>query len=190
MEIQLNNPAKEFGLVVLSFVGCVLTLSACAHPTRELPFVSDVPKTSTLGYLENVRVGKQGFTVAAKLDTGADTSSVYAHKTEIYLRNDNESWVRFNLVNVDGTVVEYDEKVTRFTKIKNKTGGTIRRPVVILPICIAGIWVDAEVNLANRSNFKYQTLIGRERLSYNIIVDSSKKFVSTLVCHSQSRNDE
>ena len=95
-----------------------------------------------------------------------------------------QSWVRFNLVNVDGTVVEYDERVTRIAKIKKKSGGTIRRPVVILPICIAGIWIDAEVNLANRSNFKYQTLIGRERLSHNIIVDSSKQFVSKQSCPS------
>ena len=38
----------------------------------------------TLGYIENIAVGKLGLEMKGKLDTGADTSSVHAHNVKVY----------------------------------------------------------------------------------------------------------
>ena len=102
----------------------------------------------TMGYVENVYVGKLGLEMKGKLDTGADSSSVFARDVHIYNKSGKDDWVRFRLVGKNGRTVRYDQNVRRFALIKLKKGGTIRRPVIHLPLCIGGVSGLAEVNLA------------------------------------------
>ena len=118
----------------------------------------------------------------AKLDTGADTSSVYARDIELYKRSKTDSWVRFRLIGKNGRAIRYDQNVIRFVAIKLKTGGTIRRPVIHLPLCVGGIRGLAEMNLADREDFDYDVLIGRKFLASRIIVDSAQTFASDEAC--------
>ena len=135
-----------------------------------------------LGYLENVRVGNLGLAMKGKLDTGADTSSVYARDIEVYERKTRDTWVKFRLVGKDGRSIRYDQNVIRYAVIKDKRGGRIRRPVIHLPLCVGGKSGRAELNLADRSEFDYDILIGREFLAHRIIVDSGKTFEATESC--------
>ena len=136
----------------------------------------------TLGYLENVAIGKLGLSLKGKLDTGADTSSVNARDVEIYKRGDRDHWVKFRLVGKDGRSIRYDQNVVRFVHIKTKTGGKIRRPVIYLPLCVGGVSGRAEINLADRENFDYDLLVGREFLAHRIFVDSGRTFVADSAC--------
>ncbi len=135
-----------------------------------------------LGYVENVYVGNLSLEMKGKLDTGADTSSVFARDTEVYRKNGKSEWVRFHLVGKKGRTIRYDKNIRRFVLIKLKTGGTIRRPVVHLPLCVGGVSGLAEVNLADREEFEYDFLVGREFLASRIIVDSASTFIADDDC--------
>ncbi len=136
----------------------------------------------TLGYLEDVRVGNLGLEMKGKLDTGADTSSVYARDIELYDRKGKDTWVRFRLIGKDGRSIRYDQNVIRFVRIKQKRGGRIRRPVIHLPLCVGGKSGVAEINLADRSDFEFDILVGREFLAHRIAVDSSRTYASKNAC--------
>jgi len=141
-----------------------------------------------LGYLEDVTVGSLGLAMKGKLDTGADTSSVHARDVEIYKRGKRDNWVRFRLIGKDGRAIRYDQNVIRFALIKTKTGGTIRRPVIHLPLCVGGKQGLAEINLADREDFEYDILIGREFLAHRILVDPSQTFVSEGGCETSDED--
>ncbi|MEO0399283.1 MAG: RimK/LysX family protein [Pseudomonadota bacterium] len=143
-----------------------------------------------LGYLENVSVGDLGLAMKGKLDTGADTSSVYARDIELYERNGKDTWVRFRLVGNDGRAIRYDQNVVRFTRIKDKRGGSIRRPVIYLPLCVGGKRGNAELNLADRSHFDFDILIGREFLAHRIVVDSGQSFAAAQSCDPETDPSE
>jgi hypothetical protein len=135
-----------------------------------------------LGYLEDVAVGGLGLAMKGKLDTGADTTSVHARDIEVYKRGKKDNWVRFRLIGKDGRSIRYDQNVIRFALIKTKTGGTLRRPVIHLPLCVNGKRGLAEINLADRDDFEYDILIGREFLAHRILVDPSQTFVGDGGC--------
>jgi len=141
-----------------------------------------------LGYIENVSVGKLGLEMKGKLDTGADTSSVHVHNVKVYKRSDKDNWVRFRLIGKNGRTIRYDQNVIRFVQIKTKTGGLIRRPVIHLPLCIGGKWGLAEINLADRGDFDYDILLGREFLANRVLVDSGQTFIAEEECG--SANDD
>ncbi|MEO1241038.1 MAG: RimK/LysX family protein [Pseudomonadota bacterium] len=167
---------------ILSAVA-VLAAVASAGPV----WADDAESTSrgdpiALGYLEDVTVGSLGLAMKGKLDTGADTSSVHARDVEVYKRGKKDNWVRFRLIGKDGRSIRYDQNVIRFALIKTKTGGTIRRPVIHLPLCVGGKSGLAEINLADRADFEYDILIGREFLAHRILVDPGQTFVSTDGC--------
>ena len=140
----------------------------------------------TLGYIEDVRVGDLGLAMKGKLDTGADTTSVYARDIELYDRRGKDTWVKFRLVGKNGRSIRYDQNVVRFTRIKDKRGGRIRRPVIYLPICVGGKKGVAEMNLADRSDFEYDILVGREFLAHRIVVDSAQTFAASERCESEN----
>lgn len=138
-----------------------------------------------LGYIEDVYVGDLALAMQGKLDTGADSSSVHARDIETYHKpgkKGKDTWVRFRLVGKDGRSVKYDQNVIRFAHIKTKTGGTIRRPVIRLPLCVGGKRGHAEVNLADRGDFDYEILVGREFLANRIVVDSGQTFTAGDTC--------
>lgn len=136
----------------------------------------------TLGYIENVAVGNKALEMKGKLDTGADTSSVHAYNVKVYQRGERDNWVKFRLVGKDGRAIRYDQNIIRFVHIKTKTGGTIRRPVIHLPLCVGGRWGKAELNLADRGDFEYEILIGREFLANRVLVDSGRTFMAGEEC--------
>ena len=135
-----------------------------------------------LGYLEDVTVGTLGLAMKGKLDTGADTTSVHARDIEIYKRGKKDNWVRFRLIGKDGRSIRYDQNVIRFVRIKTKTGSSIRRPVIHLPLCVSGKRGLAEMNLADRDDFEFDILLGREFLAHRILVDPSQTYVGEGDC--------
>ncbi len=161
-------------LLVLCLLTAFAPAAAGADDSRGAP--------ATFGYIENVFVGNLGLEMKGKLDTGADSSSVHAFNVEIYKRGQRDNWVKFRLVGKDGRSIRYDQNVVRFVHIKTKTGGTLRRPVIHLPLCIGGKRARAEVNLADRGDFEYDILIGREFLASRILVDSSRTFMAQEDC--------
>ncbi|MEM9170500.1 MAG: RimK/LysX family protein [Pseudomonadota bacterium] len=160
---------------------CAAVAAGPAAALDEIDDMDDEPPV-VLGYLEDAAIGLLGLEMKAKLDTGADSTSVHARDVEIYRRPKKGSWVRFRLIGKAGRAVKYDQRIVRYARIKTKTGGSIRRPVIRMPICVGGRWGRAEINLADRDVFEYDMLIGREFLADRVLVDSGNTFAAKDDC--------
>jgi len=121
-----------------------------------------------VGWLENARIYPGNLVIIAKLDTGAKNSSLNASNiTEV--ERGGERWVRFKVTNRYGKIAVIERKVHRIVAI-------------LLGICLGNFYKEVEVNLADRSHFNYQMLIGRSFLHGNLIVDPSIKYTIEPKC--------
>lgn len=140
-----------------------------------------------VGWVEKIKITNLNSEVSAKLDSGATTSSINA---EILSQPDGETesggTIKFKFIDNDGREALYERPVERWVKIKKKSGGTIRRPVVKMVFCIAGKAIEGEVNLADRDNFNYSILVGRNMLEKGkLTIDSAQKFTSEPNCNKE-----
>lgn len=91
--------------------------------------------------------------------------------------------VTFRLTSRGGRTAIYTEPVVRWVSIRRRGGGSIVRPVVMMDLCVAGLRVQGEVNLADRTGFNYPLLIGRNMLREAAIsVDSRQVFAWKSAC--------
>lgn len=144
------------------------------------------------GRIERVSLGvRPSFVVKAKLDTGATTSSIHAENVHGFSKN-GQNWVRFDLI-------LYNEKGDRFqqtleqprkrkVKIKNHDGNHDLRYVVELDICFDGRIRRSSFTLADRTEFNYQVLLGREFLNGLAIVDPEKTYITQAACYKSINN--
>ena len=147
-------------------------------------------KTARVGWVENVKLKDTNTVLKAKLDTGAQTSSIDAEIIDIQEDADDApsgttgDKVIFSIKDGDSDRrVVYERFILRYVNIKRKISGTIRRPVVAMTFCVAGRTSREEVNLADRENFVYPVLVGRNMLSHaKLIVDASKTFTRRPTC--------
>ncbi len=135
----------------------------------------------TVGLIENVRVDPGGLIFSAKLDTGADHSSVNAHAVHRFKRR-GVRWVRFQLISGDGKTVSLERELVRLASIKRPGGKKQKRPVVMLTICLGNVSREVQVNLVDRSRFNYKMLIGRSFMRDALLVDPSLKFTVEPQC--------
>ena len=191
-------------------------------------------ETHVRGWIEHVRIMPDGLLMSAKLDSGAQTTSIHAeilaagHVDEaapeqgvvgqladteddasamlsikmmegdapddppasevvpisaLADSEDRPDTVTFRLTSRGGKNVVYTAPVERWVSIRRRGGGSIVRPVVMMDLCVGGLRVRGEVNLADRTGFNYPILIGRNMLSdARISVDSRQIFASKRAC--------
>ena len=60
---------------------------------------------------------------------------------------------------------------------------SIERPVISLGICLGNIYRQVNVNLADRTNYNYTMLIGRDYLNGVYIVDVEIVHTTKPTCH-------
>jgi len=135
----------------------------------------------TIGWLEHVAVGKQRLQFKAKIDTGADTTSIRAKILREFTIDDDD-WIEFELSNQHGQSIKLQQKIERYVKIKRRLMPSIKRPVILLGVCLGKVYRNVEVNLAQRKNFKYSMLIGRNYLQGFYLVDSAETYTSLPTC--------
>lgn len=137
--------------------------------------------SSTLaGWREWVQLTDVGVPwIKAKLDTGAQTSSVHAYDIEAF-DNDGAAWVRFTVrpwqrSTEDEVVVECPVHDVR--KVRSSSGHVEERFVVRMKVVLVHREVDAEFTLTNRDSMGFRMLIGREALAQGFDVTSSRSFL-------------
>lgn len=135
----------------------------------------------TIGWIEEVHIPAQDITFTAKIDTGADHTSIHAKDVEIY-EQDSLKRVKFTLENKQGASRQFDLPLVRIANIKRKRAEPIQRPVVSMDLCVGNIMKTTLVNLANRDNFQYRMLIGRSYLKDEFLVNSGKQYTSKPDC--------
>ncbi len=135
------------------------------------------------GWVERVQVGESQLEMEAKLDTGADTSSLDASKIRRYREKDGDRWVEFLVVDsVSGRRIRYKKRLVRYAYIKEHEGPSQRRPVVRIQICLGDHLDEIEVSLADRSGFQYPILLGRNALKNVALVDAAESFTTEPRC--------
>ncbi len=144
-------------------------------------------ETQTVGWVEKVKIPGVEKEVKAKLDTGATTTSINA---EILEQPDQDSesggMIKFRFKGGKDKKEVFERPIVRWVRIKSREGADLRRPVVQMKFCVAGRWVEEEVNLADREDFNYPVLIGRNMLKQGkLAVDSSRTFVAKSSCENQ-----
>ncbi|MGJ3255624.1 MAG: ATP-dependent zinc protease family protein [Alcanivorax sp.] len=153
--------------------------------------LSEVPVNKRIyGLHESVHIGELGITVPAKLDTGADSASLSARYIKTFER-DGVKMVEFDIaIDRDDREEwgiqqrEWDDvelPLTGHVRIKRRAESVqdgerdfSRRPMVTLTICMGGRQQKIDVNLTDRSEFRYPLLIGADALmSLGALVDPS-----------------
>lgn len=139
-----------------------------------------------LGLHEHVRIVDLGVELKAKLDTGATTSSLSARNIQRFKR-DGESWVRFQLAYDKAPKQVYELPLARVSRIKRRADDFdpeeektySARPVIELTLHVGKRQQAVEVNLTDRSAFKYPFLLGASGLeALGIIVDPALRLTA------------
>lgn len=124
--------------------------------------------------------------VHAKLDTGAENSSLGAENIHLFRRK-GKRWVRFDVTNHLGQTVTFERRVRRRVRIRQHNSEVERRWVVKLGVCIGEVFKEVEVNIDDRSDFDYPLLVGRSFLDGDLAVDSSARFTTEPECQGASQ---
>ena len=161
-----------------------LTLTVAALTL--LAVAGDAIGKSIFGWIERVKLMDSNLIMEAKLDTGADTSSINAPDTEEFDK-DGEDWVRFEITDADGDSHTFELPIERTVRIRS-AAGTTRRHVVSMDMCLGHIRRTAEINLADREELSYQMLIGRNFMEDYVLVDSGPKFTMDPTCHDEAED--
>jgi hypothetical protein len=134
------------------------------------------------GWAEPVVLEETGFRLEAKLDTGAETSSLDAIDIRRFRRK-GESWVRFTVEDHDqGEDVRLERPLLRRVLIKRHDGDAQRRSVVSLTVCLGDHRREVEFSLIDRSQFDYPVLLGRSALAGVAVVDPQVVNLSQPAC--------
>ena len=141
-----------------------------------------------LGWVENARLTDPAIALKAKLDTGAETSSLDAEVIKKF-RQDGKRWVRFRVTdrNTGEEFIIVRERV-RTIGVVQHDGSRQTRPVVEMELCIAGRLMRTEVSLIDRREFIYPLLLGRSALESFALVDPGNTFLSEPACRPEPGN--
>lgn len=135
-----------------------------------------------LGYVEWMCLMPHDLLMKARVDSGATTSSVHAENITLFER-DGVNWVRFTIAH-DNSLdkVTLERRVVRFVRIIQHDEESQRRPVVELEIRVADLHFKGEFTLADRSNFSFPALLGRNFLADMTLIDSGRRFIHPKPC--------
>ncbi len=143
-----------------------------------------------VGEVENFFLAGPGLIYKARIDSGAETSSIDARNITRFER-DGSNWVRFD-VPVPGAkdFVTLEKEISRRVKvIQASADGAERRVVVELQFSIGDHQQVAEFTLSDRSNLTYQALVGRNVLRDVMLIDVGKEYVTELPESIRTDND-
>ena len=132
----------------------------------------EAPPPEVYGWIEPVMLDpKRRWLMDAKLDTGADTSSLDARDIK-RVRFRGQSYVRFTLVDPQtGEEVSLRRPFVRNVRIRRHNGEHQRRRVALMNVCLGSQERMIEVTLVDRGVFDYPLLLGRSALRGLAIVD-------------------
>jgi glutathione synthase/RimK-type ligase-like ATP-grasp enzyme len=127
---------------------------------------------ATIGRTERVSLPKLGiYDIPAKVDTGADSSSVWA--TNIVEHQGLLTFVLFDPTSHYYTGEHVSTKEYTVVTVKNSFGATQKRYKVALSMRLGGKLIRAQFNLADRSRNRYPILIGNASIRNKFLVDVS-----------------
>ncbi len=174
--------AAAFLLAALLPLGAVAQEAAPEVAPEADPWQAEQAPAASYGWMERVRIETltRYFELEAKLDTGADSSSLHATDIEIFER-EGQNWLRFTAQDQ-----RLEQPIARRVRIKQKNGQPAQeRWVVRLDLCIGQVFIPADFSLVDRSDFSTPVLLGRDVLQHLGPVDPELKFTAEPKCPRQ-----
>jgi len=127
-----------------------------------------------IGGIEPIMIDDMENLFDARIDSGADTSSIDAKNIKFFER-DGKPWVKFEVINREtGEYKLFKKPIARNVKIK-KLSSYDRRKVVLLDVKFGNLNLQREFTLTDRSKYEYQVLIGRNLINGIALIDVAKK---------------
>ncbi len=143
-----------------------------------------------VGELEKFYLVNPGLVYEARIDSGAETSSLDARNITKFERDGN-NWVRFDVPvpNSDKFVTLESEISRRVRIIQSSTDEKERRVVVELQFMIGNHRQQAEFTLTDRGHLSHSVLVGRNILRDVMLIDVGKEFATDLPSPLPNKNE-
>ena len=142
-------------------------------------FINNLNKAkTTLGRTEIVTFPDLGIeNIIAKIDTGAYSTAIHAHKFWTETKDDVEE-LYFQLL--DPSKDEFVNRIYKTAKfyrkkVRSSNGKMEERFILKTKIMLGGKLRTTDLSLTNREKMRYPVLIGRKVLAKGYLVDVSKK---------------
>ncbi|KXO10498.1 MULTISPECIES: ATP-dependent zinc protease family protein [Marinobacter] len=135
-----------------------------------------------VGEIEKFYLAGPGHIYTARIDSGAETSSIHARNVKRFER-DGSNWVRFEVPvpGADGEWVTMEREISRRVRVIQASAEEAERRVVVeLQFAIGDHQQVAEFTLADRANLTYEVLIGRNVLRDVMLIDVGKEYATEL----------
>lgn len=148
--------------------------------TKELTIIGSNTLVDLVGVAENVQ---------AKIDTGADSSSLWASEISV----DQDGILHYKLFDKGSplyTGIEHTTSEFNVASVVSSSGHREIRYKVKILMRIGGRNIKAQFNLSNRSEQKFPVLIGRRTLKQKFLVDVSKREVESESVRTNDLNHE
>jgi len=140
-----------------------------------------VEEAATLGWREWVSLPGLGVEwMKAKVDTGARTSSLHASDLVMFER-DGSAWVRFVIhpwQRSDLDAVEAEAALHETREVRSSTGEAELRPVIRTTVRIGGDIHTIDLTLTDRTDMKFQMLLGREAIRHRFMVHPGRSYAT------------
>ncbi|MCK4508668.1 MAG: ATP-dependent zinc protease [Desulfuromonadales bacterium] len=137
---------------------------------------SDISGFVIIGEAEKVTFTSKDLRLNARIDTGAQTSSLGVVDQQPFER-DGKKWLDFSVQDPDsGNLIDFKMPVVRIAEIKRHGAAAQERYVVKLKIKLGDIEMEREFTLADRARYTFPVLIGRNVLSGKYLVDVNRKY--------------
>lgn len=168
---MINNPRAQAPLIMDGFKQAAMAAAAACL------LAACGPKT--LGWVEPVCVAGPAAPLMAKLDTGADRTSIDARRIERIERQDGV-YLRFRLAGDEGP--EFELPLAGAVRVRRQSTAAAERSTVRVVLRLSGQTLETEASLADRSGYDYPVLIGRDVLAGRFRVDSARVQTTSAEC--------
>lgn len=158
----------------------IASYSACAQE----PLVQD--QRHLVGWVERALVLPEKLYYDVKLTPGSSGNVLHAEDIEEFTK-DGELWIRFVSPDRKGRNVPIERPVSSKKRFRTTSGKVRERYVVSLGLCIADVYQELEVSLANRSKFTHEGRVGREALAGFFVVDPAQSKTVAPKCLKQEK---
>ncbi len=128
-------------------------------------------------------MGDSQLDLMAKLDTGADTSSIHATKIRRYRSSNRELWLDFRLTD-ESSAGPSDSRRSWSGMPSSRSMRDRARSVrwSNMTICLGDHKKEIEVSLVDRGVFQYPVLLGRNALEGHVVVDPELSLTARPSC--------
>lgn len=137
-------------------------------------------KKTVIGWREWVQLPELGvFETKAKVDTGADNSSLHAFNVE-RVERDGVDYVRFEVHPKQRSrkpSIQCEAPLAMVKKVRNPGGRIELRPVIRTKLRVADVELDALVNLTSRDEMGFRMLLGRRTVRGRFVIDPGRSYL-------------